>query len=147
MRRLAKFNFRLQSYLSLKSKIEDQKRNEFGKAVAALELEKQRLIQLERERDLCIEEFRVKVEKYVDMRNLNQFNLFLERQKDLIKKQHAAIARAEAYVRQKRMELVEAMKDRKILDKLRENEFEEYLDEEKKNEQKVLDDLVSYKYR
>ena len=143
---MARFSFRLQSYLSLKTKIEDMKRNEFGKAVAALEAEKQRLAELEQEKDDCIEEFRRKVESSIDSRNLNRFNLFIDLLKERIKAQMAQVARAEALVRAKRAELVEAMKDRKILETLREKDYTEYLDEEKKSEQKVLDDLVSYRY-
>ena len=143
---LAKFSFRLQTYLNLKAKIEDMKRNEFGKAVAALEREKMKLAELEQEKKDCIEDFRQKVESIIDTVDLNRYNLFIEMLKGHIKKQTATVAQAEAIVRAKRAELVEAMKDRKILETLKDKEYTQYLSEEKQNEQKMLDDLVSYRY-
>ena len=144
---MAKFNFRLQSYLGLKAKIEELKRNEFGKAVAAVEAEKRKLAELEQEKADCIEEFRQKVEIVIDPVNLNQYNLFIEILKERIKNQLVQLARAEEFLKIKRAELVEAMKDKKILETLKERDYEQYIIEEKKSEQKVLDDLVSYRYR
>jgi len=143
---MAKFNFRLQTYLNLKAKIEDQKRNEFGKAVAALELEKTKLVNLQQERNDCIDEFRKKVESTIEPGGINRYNLYLDVLKKRIAEQKSRVARAEAFLRAKRAELVEAMKNRKILETLKEKDFETYLIEEKKNEQKIVDDLISYKY-
>ncbi|MCL2171923.1 MAG: flagellar export protein FliJ, partial [Defluviitaleaceae bacterium] len=114
---------------------------------AQVEIEKQRLADLHQEKDECIADFRHKVENSIEPYNLNRYNLYIEKIKERIKLQMAQLARAEALMKAKRAELIEAMKDRKILDTLKEKEYEAYLDEEKKNEQKILDDLVSYKYR
>jgi len=144
---LAKFSFRLQTYLNLKTKIEDMKRNEFGKAVAAYENERLRLAELEQKRDNCVKEFSQNVETTIDPNETNRYNLFLERLKEWIKFQIGKVAEAEAFMQEKRAELVEAMKDKKTLETLKEKEYENYLSEEKKNEQKIQDDLVSYRFR
>lgn len=50
----------------------------------------------------------------------------------------------EAKIEDKKLELMEAMKDRKTMEKLKENALREYIDEFEKNEQKIIDELVSY---
>ena len=49
-------------------------------------------------------------------------------------------------VEQKRLVLLNAMKERKVLEALKEKEMENYFREELKKEQKIIDEIVSYKY-
>ncbi|MCL2620099.1 MAG: flagellar export protein FliJ [Defluviitaleaceae bacterium] len=142
---MAKFNFRLASVLSVREKVEDLKKNEFGKAIMILEQEKARLAQLEQTRMDCIESFREGLHNGVSPHDVKQHNLFLDRMKKLIQQQYVVIHLAEIQVEEKRAELVEAMKDRKALDVLKENDYEEFLNEEKQAEQKVIDEIVSYR--
>ncbi|MCL2854282.1 MAG: flagellar export protein FliJ [Defluviitaleaceae bacterium] len=142
---MAKFVFRLASVLSVREKVEELKKNEFGKAVMELEQERAKLIHLERVRMECIESFRNGLHKGVKPDEIRQHNLFLDRMKILIREQKAAIQLAEQRVEEKRIELVEAMKNRKALDVLKENDYEEFLNEEKQAEQKVIDEIVSYR--
>jgi len=142
---MAKFNFKLKSILNIKEKMEDLKKNEFGKAVMALEAEKARLAALEDTKVLCIQSFRNSIEGGISPDDLRQHNLFIDKLKILIKQQIAAIKRAEEYVETKRLELVEAMRERKTMDTLKDNAYEEFLAEEKQSEQKTIDEIVSYK--
>ncbi len=50
----------------------------------------------------------------------------------------------ESSIEDKKIELTEAMKDRKTMEKLKENAFQEYMEAFEKNEQKITDELVSY---
>lgn len=142
---MAKFNFRLASVLSVREKIEDLKKNEFGKAIMILEQEKARLAQFEQTRLDCIESFRAGLHEGTSPHHIKQHNSFLDRMKKLIQQQFVVIHLAEIQVEEKRAALVEAMKDRKALDVLKENDFEEFLSEEKQAEQKVIDEIVSYR--
>ncbi|MDR2167851.1 MAG: flagellar export protein FliJ [Clostridiales bacterium] len=142
---MAKFNFKLAPILSIKEKIEDLKKNELAKAIMALEAEKAKLAQLRQTRADCIESFRNSINTGVKPIDIRQHNIFLDRLKVLIREQKEAIVRAEAKVEEARLALVEAMRERKSLDKLKENDYEEYLVEEKKAEQKGIDEVVSYK--
>ena len=56
------------------------------------------------------------------------------------------INKAKEIVEEKRLALLEAMKERKVLETLKEKEKENYFKEELKNEQKIIDEIVSYKY-
>jgi len=142
---LAKFKFRLQSVLSIKEKVEDLKKNEFGKAMMALAQAQQQLAQMEATRQAAIDDFRRDIGSGVDPAAFQRYNLFINKMKLLIKQQEQVVAQAEAFVEIKRKELVEAMRDKKTLETLRENNYEEYLIEEKQQEQKVVDEIVSYK--
>ena len=53
---------------------------------------------------------------------------------------------AEDFAEDKRVELVEAMKERKMLDVLKENDKAEYNKEQLLKEQKIVDEIVSYQY-
>ena len=63
-----------------------------------------------------------------------------------IEEQMQNINKAKEIVEEKRLALLEAMKERKVLETLKEKEKENYFKEELKNEQKIIDEIVSYKY-
>jgi flagellar FliJ protein len=142
---VAKFNFKLESVLRLREKLEDLKKNEFGAAVRALEEERMKLAALEQDREDTINSFRQSINEGIAPDDINHHNNYLARLKFMIKWQHIMIERAEDFVEEKRLELVEAMRDRKSLDILKENKFEEFVAEEKHAEQKIVDEIVSYK--
>lgn len=142
---MARFRFRLQSVLNIKEKVEDLKKNEFGKAMAALAEAQRVKAEMEAARDSCINDFRRGINEGIDPVAFTRYNLFIENVKTAIKRQEFVVEQCEAFVEQKRQELVEAMRDRKTLETLRENDFEEFLIEEKKQEQKDVDEIVSYK--
>jgi len=142
---MAKFNFKLASILNIKEKMEDLKKNEFGKAVRELEEERAKLARLEQMKVDCIQSFRDNLSSGVKSDDIKQHNIYLDRLKILIRMQHEAIRKAEMKVEEKRLELVEAMRERKALDILKENAYDEFLTEEKQEEQKIVDEIVSYR--
>lgn len=143
---MAKFNYRLQSTLDLKGKLEEQKKIEFGQAIARLEAEKQKKIDLENQKSDNINLFRESIAQGIRPDDLKQYNTYIDVLKIRIKGQDRAIQLAEKAVEKKRLELVEAVQERKKLEKLRERAYEEYVIEEKIAEQKIVDEVVSYRY-
>ena len=142
---MPKFVFRLQSVLSIKEKVEDLKKNEFGKAVGILAAERQKKVDLENAKADNVISLRTSINEGIQPEDIRQHNQYIDRLKQMIKHQEQVIIRAEAYVEEKRAELVEAMRDRKTLETLRDNDFEEYIIEEKKAEQQVVDEIISYR--
>ena len=142
---MAKFSFKLASILSIKEKMEDLKKNEMAKAIQALEREKQRLRELVQTRLDCIDSFRESINSGVKPEDIKSHNQYLERLKMMIKAQEMVVEIATAFVEQKRLELVEAMREKKAMEKLKENAFEQHMIEEKQDEQKSIDEIVSYK--
>ncbi|MCL2572964.1 MAG: flagellar export protein FliJ [Defluviitaleaceae bacterium] len=142
---MPKFKFRMQSVLSIKEKVEDLKKNEFGKAMAALAEAQRVMVEMQQARENCIEDFRNGISGGIDPAAFKRYNLYLEKMKLAIKRQAFVVEQCEVFVEQKRQELVEAMRDRKTLETLRDNDYEEHLTEEKKQEQKIVDEIVSYR--
>jgi len=60
--------------------------------------------------------------------------------------QEERVRAAEVFAEEKREELVQAMKDRKALEVVRDNAHEEFMLEMNLAEQKQVDELVSFKY-
>jgi len=143
---MAKFIFRFASNLRIKERIEEQKKLEYGRAITALEIEKQKKSVMLMEREYTINSFRNNVNKGITPHMLQMHNNFLAALKERIIKQDAVIKKCEELVEIKRLELVEAMKERKIMEKLKEKDHEIFKIEEQIKEQKIQDELVSYRY-
>lgn len=143
---MAGFKFRLQSYLSVKEKIEDQKKLEYGKALNKLEEEREIKRQLVNKKMVLIETFKNRVSKNFVLNSVQNYNDYIDYLKKKIRDQDILIDIAEKEAENKRQELVEAMKQRKMLDILKENDNIEYLKEQQKAEQKIVDEIVSYQY-
>ena len=143
---MAKFVFRFASNLRVKLRIEELKKLEYGRAIAALERERQKKAALVRERAETIESFRESVNRAITPDDLQMHNNYLGVLKERIIKQDGVIKKAEELVEQKRLELVEAMKERKIMEKLKEKDYEIFVREEQIKEQKIQDETVSYRY-
>lgn len=143
---MAKFIFNMQGLLNIKEKLEEQAKTEYGKALAKLEQEKSILLNLKNKKQENILSFRESINKgvkpnYID--NINKYISFIDKK---VEEQTQNINKAKEIVEEKRLALLEAMKERKVLETLKEKEKENYFKEELKNEQKIIDEIVSYKY-
>jgi flagellar FliJ protein len=143
---MAKFNFRLQSYLSIKEKLEEQKKNEYGQAMAVVEKEKQVKEQIILKKTETLGGFKSAAVGSIRLNDLKNYNQFIGALKKKEEKQDTVIKKAEQTAEQRRAELVERMRERKALDLLKEKNYAEYLKEEQRAEQKSVDELVSFKY-
>jgi len=143
---MPRFQFRLQQFLGVKEQIEDQKELEYAKALRKVEEERQKLEDFKRRRDESVEELRKSVQKAISPFEIRRFNNNIERLKQQIKVQEERLAAAKAFAEQKRQELVQAMKERKAIETVKENAREEFLKEADIAERKQVDELVSFKY-
>lgn len=143
---MSKFIFKLQSLLNIKEKLEEQNKIEYGKALAALEEEKSKLINLETKKNDNILNFRESIKKGIKseyIKNINYFIVYIDKK---IEEQLCNIEKAENFVEEKRLILLNSMKEKKVLETLKDKEKEIYLKEVMKEEQKNVDEIVSYKY-
>ena len=140
------FNFKFQSILDLKIRLEDQKKSKYGEANEELKMQKDKLNVLLDEREHQYNLMREKGKTGVTPKELIIYNNYMERLKKSIEIQNVVVERAKKAVEQARLELVEAAKQRKMCETLKEKKLEEYWDEYYKKEQAQLDEIVSYKY-
>lgn len=143
---MAKFVFRLQSYLGVKEKIEEQKKLEYGQALRRLEEECQKKIQLVAMQDELINLFKNSLHTEVNVVDIKRYNNTIEWLKYKIVEQEKRIAAAEVIAETKRLELIEAMKERKMLENVKEKKYEEFVQSENLNDKKRIDEIISYQY-
>ncbi len=143
---MAKFTFNLEAVLRIKTQKEESIKNELGKAVQRLEAEKQKLAKLENTVEEITAQFNRKA-KRTTVRKLIEFNEYLSLLDSKIKKQKENVNCAASDVDRIREELLQAVKERKILEKLKEKKFDEFLHEQKKLEQKSNDEHVSFMHK
>ncbi len=145
---MAKFKFRLQGYLNIKEKLEEQKKLDYGKALKTLEEEKVKKAKLQTSKNETLQAFKKGVgnDGFIRPNEIQNYNNYIKATNERIKKQEQVVKEAGDQAEQKRKLLVEAVKDRKALDVLKEKALSDYMIEENKAEQKVIDEIVSYKY-
>jgi flagellar FliJ protein len=141
---MARFVFRLDNYLGVKEKLEEQKKNEYSQALRRLEDERQRKAKLVAELDEHVAGFKKSLESRIDPVYIKRCNNRIEFLKVRIAEQTRRVEKAEKQAEAKRLELVEAMKQRKMLEKVKENSYEEFQIGERRAEQRAADEIISY---
>lgn len=142
---MAGFRFRLQKLLNLKQQIEDKIKNELGLAIKAHEQEKEKLALIDAGISRLSEDFRRACSGTIQPDRIKEIKAWLEVQKMARERQLDAVKRSRENVDKTRERLVAAMQEKKVLANLKEKEFEKFRIQEVKNEQKLTDELVSYR--
>ena len=142
---MAKFVFKLQPLLNVKQQMEDNLKNELGKAIKQLEKEKAVLAEREDEKSRCIAEFNEKAGRGISVKTMRDYNVYILHLSERILLQKENVKLASNNVDKIREELLKIIKEREILEKLKEKKFAEFLEEQLKEEQKINDEIVSYK--
>lgn len=146
---MAKFRFHLQSILNVKYKLEEQAKNRYGAAVAKLREEESVLEALKEQRygyQKRLQQHVVSSEHCLSLPDIRQLEDGVELMKYKEKMQKIAIRRARNQVDAARAQLDEAMKERKIYEKLREKAFDAFKKEIEAEERKEVDELVSFRF-
>ena len=143
---MAKFVYRMQNILNLKLKLEEQQKMEFAAARKRLDEEEDKLHRLFRRKAGYEEEGRRLREDDLNVQDILDNRNALIQMDDYIAFQQIQVSKAEAKLEEERQKLQEAVQERKIQEKLRENAFEVFIREENARESKEVDELVSYTY-
>lgn len=143
---MAKFRYRMQSILDIKYQLETQAKMELGKAQMALNEEQEKLQRLIDRKAAYLEEGRRLREDAISVNDLRDNRNAVLIMDDLIVAQRIEVAKAAEVVELARQKLTEIMQERKMHEKLKEKALLEFLEEEKRAEAKVVDELTSYTY-
>lgn len=141
---MKKFQFKLQRLLDFKEARENVLLTELGTAKIKCEEEKAKLYRIKSAKDLCKEKLKKQLSDGITEGILDAYRYLLytiseeSRQIDNVNK-------AEELRNQKTIELIEASKERKVLENLKEHRSAEYRQIVENDEQKFLDDLASFK--
>lgn len=140
------FKFKLEPFLNLKTQIEKNRKLEFGQAVMKHEKEKEilsiKINHMEDSINNAIDNANKGVPVYV----LKNYSNYISKLNDDINLQNEVVIRAGEAVDLSRKKLYKAMQERKVMENLKNRQKEEYRKEELKQEQKTIDEVVSYKF-
>ena len=143
---MAGFQYNLQSILNIKIKMETLAKQEFSAAKNALDEEQNKLEQL-KNRKLDYEQKACDLLCGVlNVREIEDNKNAILMMDQYIGEQQLQVKRAEAQVERAREKLTEVMQERKMHETLREKAFEEFRQEENRQESKTVDELTSYTY-
>lgn len=144
---MAKFIFKMESILSVKEKLEEQAKAEYSIEIIKLRQEEEKLEELENRKDA----YQTRLyEAVMDTLNISEIKILedsVENIKYNIKLQLIVIANQQKNVDRAREKLDNAMKERKTYEKLKEKAFEEFKEQINAEEQKEINELVSFRFR
>lgn len=143
---MSKFVYRMQNILNIKSKLEEQAKMDYGMARALLNEEEEKLERMQQRKTEYEEAARGALQDALHVREIRENKEAILRMDEFIALQRLEIQKAEQRLEEARIKLQEAMQERKIQEKLRENAFEAFMEEEKARESREIDELTSYTY-
>lgn len=143
---MAKFQYRMQNILDLKIKMEEQRKAEYGLANTKLREEEDKLRQLLVRKAGYEKHARELVKGKINIQEIKTCKHAVEAMKSAIRTQMMEVHAAEKNVELARNHLNEVMIERKTYEKLKEKAFEEFKQEVAYEENRAVDQLVSYNY-
>ncbi len=138
---MRRFVFSLQKVLEYRQRLEEQAIRAFAEAQAQLTHEQAVLHKLLIEREECLRRSHRRQHLSVELLAVEQ--TYLSALEERIEQQRQRVAEAEKVLEEKRQALIEAQRERKTLERLREKQYEEWRQEWLRTEQKALDDLAA----
>lgn len=143
---MAKFFYRMQSILNVKYKLEEQAKQEYMVIRARLNDARAELDKLEQRKESYMQMYRVLVSQKLNVLQIEECKNSIIIMDEYIYNQEQIIQRIEHELDVAAQKMNIAMQERKIHEKLKEKQFEDFLKELNQEEMKEIDQLVSYQY-
>lgn len=139
------YKFKMQSILDIKAKLEEQSRQDFAVAAGRLIDEQNALDELKARRQEYVEIGIALRNTTIDVLKIKENKDAIDRMDELIEKQALNVKVAEKELEVARFKMMQARTQTKTYEKLKENDFEEFMHEEGIKESKEIDQLNSYR--
>lgn len=139
---MKKFQFRLQKLLQIKAHRKMEKQKELAKAERVRRMEEAHLELLHSRMTQEIADLQMHKVEHVDCRRLTQSAYYQQRLIGNMATQRQVIANAKKLEADKRENLIEAAKEEKVFDKLKERQQERYWQEMETLQQKETDEIA-----
>lgn len=143
---MAKFIYRMQSILDIKYKLEDQAKQHYMEVQNRLNEAMGQLEALNVRKEAYFNTYRKLLSEKLDVLEIETCKSAILIMDDYIAQQQSKIHQIEQELEQAMQAMSEAVKERKIHEKLKEKQFEIFLQELNEEEIKEIDQLVSYQY-
>lgn len=140
---MARFRFSLEKVLEVKRRVEEDRQALLGEAMARVDAEQERMRALQGSLEALRQDLAASLEQEIlDIWHIENCRKYELKLRNDILNQARAIARAQAAAEERRLELLEAVRDRKVLEKLEEKEREKFFKEGLAREQAILDEMA-----
>lgn len=139
------FEFRFENLLAYKMKKEEEAKMKLGEAVGKLEEEKQRLVQLTEQHEKAVALWHEAINQQIRVSDMQLKSNQIQWFQDLVYLQQTMIHSAEEQVEKCRKILVEAKKETRKFEKIKEKDLENFRETEQKIERAGIDQFVSFK--
>ncbi len=140
------FRFRLQTILTQRRHVEETSQKELADARQDLAAAQAALREVKNTRRQCMQDMRRKQQDRFRADEMLLYYPYLERLKQGIELHKKHVAAGERKVAQKRLALLDALKKRKILEKLKEKQLQAYLKAEAGREQRFSDESAAQQH-
>ena len=141
---MARFIYRMQSILDIKTKMEEQAKMEFAAARMRLDEEEEKQRVLEERKNAYEEKGRMLRRDSLKVPEIMENQDAIARMDEFIALQQKNVEKAQQLLEEARVSLQMAMQESKTQEKLKEKAFEEFIHEENVREAKEVDELTSY---
>lgn len=141
---MARFIYRMQSILDIKTKMEEQAKMEFAAARMRLDEEEEKQRVLEERKNAYEEKGRTLRRNSLKVTEIMENQDAIARMDEFIALQQKNVEKAQQQLEEARVSLQMAMQESKTQEKLKEKAFEEFIHEENAKEAKEVDELTSY---
>lgn len=143
---MAKFIYRMQNVLDIKYKLEEQAKQHYMSVRARLNEAQDYMDLLENRHQGYMNEYIQLVSANLDVLEIENCKNSILLVESYMVEQQIVISQIENELEEAIFAMNEAMKERKIHEKLKENQFEAFKQELNQEEMKEIDQLVSYQY-
>ena len=143
---MRQFAYRFQRVLEIKERLEDAQKAALGEVVSVLNREEETLRDLQETRTRCLHAGRFQPAAPVDANLLDVQAAYLQRLKRECGEKQDEIRQVESVVEEKRKDLMEATKERRVFEILREQREKTYKRDQKRQERRLLDDVGTQLY-
>ena len=138
---MKRFTFKLENVLKYRETLENLAKNEYREALRLLNIEKEKLLDYQQRRDRLKSAYDLDAGSTIDPEMLTLLTTYTGQLLYLIDKQKTAVLKKEKIAKKKFEEWNGKRKDVKVIKRLEEKKWDEYLREADKEEQKFQDEI------
>lgn len=142
---MIKFEFAFEQIYRIKQKLEEQKKLELGEATLQLTREQTKYKDLEDKCEHLSLAFHDETKHTINVFELRTLSASIKFYHEELLAQERRVKKAESNVVKKRQALLEAVAQRQIYEKLKEKAYEQYLEDEKKADNLLMDEIAGYR--
>ncbi len=143
---MAKFFYRMQNILDIKYKLEESAKQEYAEARIRLNEEEEKLEALKKRKNEYYIQYQNAIQGNLDFLKIEELANAMDIMDEMIALQNEMVRKRNKELEQARAKLNRVMQERKMHEKLKEKQFDEFVVELNAQENKETDEVVSYQY-